>query len=61
MLTTENTMNRYFVDYRYNTTGAAFQTKYAYTYVTAASRQEAIRKARKQAPNNATRFQAFLA
>ena len=51
-------MNTYFVDYTYNTTGANFQAKYTFVRVQANSPQEAIAKARRQAPKNATAFKA---
>ena len=51
-------MKTYFVDYTYNTTGATFQAKYTFVRVKANSPQEAIAKARKQAPKNSTAFRA---
>ena len=58
MLTTENNMNLYFVDYTYNVTGANFQVKFGFTRVKATNSQEAISKARKEAPRNAKGFNA---
>ena len=51
-------MNTYFVDYTYNVTGANFQVKFGFTRVKAANPQEAISKARKEAPHNAKGFNA---
>ena len=43
-------MNTYFVDYTYNVTGATFEAKYGFVRIKASSEQDAISKARKQAP-----------
>jgi hypothetical protein len=58
MLTTENNMNLYFVDYTYNITGATFEAKYGFVRIKASSEQDAISKARKQAPRFAKGFNA---
>ena len=55
-----DTMNTYFVDYTYNTTGTSFQAKYAFVRILATSKADAISKARKQAPRNAKGFRATL-
>jgi len=48
----------YFVDYTYNVTGATFEAKYGFVRIKASSEQEAISKARKQAPRFAKGFNA---
>lgn len=48
----------YFVDYTYNTTGSNFGAQYGFVRVQATSKQDAISKARKQAPHNAKDFRA---
>jgi len=53
----ERNMN-YFVDYTYNTTGANFGAQYGFMRINATSKQDAISKARKQAPCNAKDFRA---
>ena len=55
-----DTMQTYFVDYTYNTTGTSFQAKYAFVRILATSKADAISKARKQAPRNAKGFRATL-
>ena len=51
-------MNLYFVDYTYNVTGATFEAKYGFVRIKASSEQDAISKARKQAPRFAKGFSA---
>ena len=53
-------MNNYFVHYLYNTTHPNFACNYVYLTVQATSQEEAIQKARKQAPKGATMFRAYL-
>ena len=53
-------MKIYKVFYNYNTTNHQFACNFGVLTIKAISREEAIRKARKTAPNNARGFAATL-
>lgn len=53
-------MKTYFVHYSYNTTYPSFSSQYAHVFIQAENKEQAIKKARKQAPKNATHFRAYL-